>query len=47
MLVFFEVVLNSVVSPSPQMNRWESFGARSHGHSTRSRGQILKVSRGR
>ena len=38
---FFKVVLNFVVSPSLQMKKWENFGARSHGHSARSRGHAL------
>ena len=39
--VFFKVVLNFVVSPSLQVKKWEKFGARSHGHSARSRGHAL------
>ena len=39
---FFKVVLNFVVSPSLQMKKWENFGARSHGHSARSRGHAFK-----
>ena len=41
LLFFFKVVLNFVVSPSLQMKKWENFGARSHGHSARSRGHAF------
>ena len=40
-LFFFKAVLNFVVSPSLQVKKWENFGARSHGHSARSRGHAF------
>ena len=40
---FLKVVLNFVVSPSLQMKEWEKIGARSHGHSARSRGHAFYV----
>ena len=40
---FCKVVLNFVVSPSLQIKKWENFGARSHGHSARSRGHAFFV----
>ena len=44
-LFLFKVVLNFVVSPSLQMKKWENFGARSHGHSARSRGHTFRRDR--